>query len=649
MAAIPTFEHLLLTVHEAFGCEAPRKKQELRDYGRPTAHHLDALSALLDDILAAIGLDDGAKADAKWNLLRFANFHKALEVGTWTFGAEMRHVAWYLLSWVYVPGLARHAAFWQLASPTDTGMPGGVFWYLPRIDVKEDGPRIRMPVSGVLDWLEDLLGQPIHRAAVSWRNGRTKVDPESAKRTLAKWRDGDVPRASVIQAYFAEGTELEFRECLRVAGNSSDEAELAQIQDFVRRRQLTPSELRTQIPMAQEGRIEKVLTGQGRLDEIQLFNRLMKDRYAQPSLRTIRNRMLVARAVQHAQRELPILLCPGVDPADPDPCRNKFVQLIDIYKQVYNLTIQAAAAGDDEAQQDAWFEQHLSPWDRSDLFLSILPSKQHCSAAELPELLTSRFASLRPGQPLEDWRAADADQAVALLDARRARCIKELDDIEAMEAALRSLRTGAQEAAALGAITSIAAIRHLAHGHDDSHVRIAAAERMSQLATTDDQRLDATLIHMDIYLNGHVQPEPAETQALVENLLHQAEANPGRSRRAPQLLNARAKHCLRGNEFRLARTYWKEALAACSGDSCGSLPGLIARDLFALEAATRPNGYHAANHERHVRIMAAFDVINGLHHPIEEVASQLADHFWEDLYRPYPGIEPREASCKRMG
>lgn len=106
-----------------------------------------------------------------------------------------------------------------------------------------------------------------------------------------------------------------------------------------------------------------------------------------------------------------------------------------------------------------------------------------------------------------------------------------------------------------------------------------------------------------------------------------------------QWLNARAKHCIRSNDFQLARNCFREALEACTGDSCGDLPGLLARDLFALEAATKPNGFYAANYERHVRIMAAFDVINGLHHPIATVADQLAAYFWGDLYKPYPGIE----------
>lgn len=638
MAAIPSFETLLLSVHEALGCNSPRKKRELREFRRNTDQHLHALAGLLDDILSAIGLDDEAKEAAKRNLIKFAQFHKALELGTWTFGAEMRQVAWYLLSWVFVPGLARHAAFWQLASTGDTGMPGGEFWYLPSVETVKGAPRLRMPVAGVLDWLEDLLGKPVHLSAVSWNNGATKVDPESAKRTLAKWRDGDVPRSSVIENYFSEGTKFQFQNCLTVASGSSDKATLDAVRTFIERRQLTPEALRHNIAMTQEGRIEAVLAGLGTSDEIQLFNQLMKDRYAQPSLRTIRNRLLLARAVQYAHREFVNLLSPGVPPVETDPCQNKILQLVEIYKQVYNLTIQAAAMSEDASQQDDWFEGQLAPWERDDLFLAILPSRRHTSALELPEILTSRFASLQPGQPLENWRVPDADQTVMLIRARQERWAAVLEDVEAINVALLALRTRPQQHA-LAAITSIAAARTLAIRHDATAIRIAAARRMAKLASTDDQSLDATLIQLDIYLSVPARPEPAETQSLVEALLRAAEANPARCRRMPQLLNARAKHCLRSNDFQQARTFFREALEACSGDSCADLPGLIARDLFALDSATKPNGYHVTNHERHVRIMAAFNVINGLHYPIADVEKQLAAYFWSDLYHPYPGLQ----------
>ena len=129
----------------------------------------------------------------------------------------------------------------------------------------------------------------------------------------------------------------------------------------------------------------------------------------------------------------------------------------------------------------------------------------------LPEVLTSRFASLRTGQPLEDWRLGDAARAAALLETKRTRWVAELHDMGAIETALQAVRTQPLNAA-VTAITSIAATRNLALEHEDASVRLAVAQRMAQVADTDDQRLDAALIHADIYLNGQLRPEPAHAR-----------------------------------------------------------------------------------------------------------------------------------------
>jgi len=182
----------------------------------------------------------------------------------------------------------------------------------------------------------------------------------------------------------------------------------------------------------------------------------------------------------------------------------------------------------------------------------------------LPEVLTSRFASLRTGQPLEDWRLGDAARAAALLETKRTRWVAQLHDMGALETALQAVRTQPLNAA-VTAITSIAATRNLALEHEYASVRLAVAQRMAQVADTDDQRLDAALIHADIYLNGQLRPEPAHARALVDDLLQAIAENPARSRRMPQWLNARAKHCISSNDFQRARTYFRDALEAALG------------------------------------------------------------------------------------
>lgn len=636
MAAIPNLESILLAIHAALGCPAPRKKQELKDLKRPFDIHLRELGQLVDDILAEMGLDPGASFDALRNLEEFGHFHKTLEVKTWTLGAEPRQVLWDLLACVYIPGLARRAAFWHLAAPGDPDMPGGDFWYLPQVDPTGEVPRLRMPLSAVLDWLEDLLGQPVHKSARSWPD--PTIDTESVKRSLTNWRAGDVPRRENIERYFAEGTSFEFRGCLNIREDASPDHALEEVRSFVDRKGLTADAIRLQIPMSAPGRIESVLGGRGTSDEVARFLALINARYGQPSLRTIRRRLLTARATQHAYVKLHQLLCPETSVHDTDAKRNKVLQLIGIYGGVYNLTLRANAVSDHWPEQDEWFEQRLAPWDRRDLFLSILPSKRLDGALELAEVLTWRFAAAEPGAPLEDWAVADAKDLPSLVQRKKDRVGRELKDIGEYQGLVQALRAGSLSAA-LGQTESYKAASLIAANPGaEPSARHAAVKRMRELAATPAHVLDAILIEVDLHLNSLLRSAAADTRAVVEQLLKHADENPARSRRLPQLLNAHAKHHLRSNEFDQARLRYDDALQACLSDSCGDLPGLVARDAFALDCAIKPNGFSIGNCERYWRLMLSFAVSPGPDLSLEQVAQQLEAYFSDHLYRPYPGV-----------
>ena len=96
---------------------------------------------------------------------------------------------------------------------------------------------------------------------------------------------------------------------------------------------------------------------------------------------------------------------------------------------------------------------------------------------------------------------------------------------------------------------------------------------------------------------------------------------------------------MRSNEFSQARQCYDDALKACLSDSCGDLPGLLARDAFALHCATKPNGFSIVNCERYWRLMLSFAVSSGPELTLEQAAEELEGYFWGEFYRPYPGLE----------
>jgi hypothetical protein len=524
-----------------------------------------------------------------------------------------------------------------LAEPADPGMPGGDFWYLPLLESEGDVPQLRLPLAGVLDWLEDLLGQPVHKATPTWPDSR--VDVESVKRSLAKWRVGDIPRRENIERYFAEGTPFEFRGCLEIAKEASHDQALEEVQTFMERKGLTADALRLQIPMTAPGKIEAVLAGNASRDHVDVFLALIQARYAKPSLRTIRRCLLTARVTQFAYVRISQWLCPEASIKETDSKQNKVLQLVDIYGHIYNLTLRANCASEDWRIQDVWFEQRLAPWDKKDLFLSILPSKRPNAAFELAEELSWRFCALEPGAPLDDWAIAKTKDLPEFAQRKRNIIARELTELEAYDTLTLGLQSGPIEIE-LSRSSSYKAVSRVATDERiQPNIRHAAIQRMRELATTSAQDLDSILIELNIFLSSNHEMVATDTREAVERLFKEVDENTARLRRQPQILSAKAKHFVRANEFSQARRCFKEALEACLSDSCGHLQGLIARDAFALDTAIKPNGFGVANYERHWRLMLNFEVITGPEHNLEAIAKELEAYFWEDFYHPYPGID----------
>lgn len=636
MATIPNLETILLTIHDALGCPAPRKKLELMELRRPWDKHLEVVGGLIGDILDSLGAQGRERWDGLFNLEEFANFHKTLEVKTWTFGASRQHILWHLLACVYMPGMARRAALWQLTAPTDPGMPGGEFWYLPTSDPADKSAPLRLPMANVLDWLEDLLGQPVHKATLHWPD--PDVDLESVKRTLDKWRAGDVPRRDSIERYFDDRTEFAFSGCLDLPERVTPADAMAVIRGFLTGKKLTAQELRRQIPLTGPGLIEAVLDGIASSELTERFIELVALRYSRPALSVVRRRLLVARAGQIGYLRAHATFCPDAPLLEPDARCNKALQLVQIFQRIYNLTIAAAKSSDDRDAQDAWFEQQLLPWEQDELYLAIAPSRRSTAALDLAERLTWHFNESQPDEPLEDWVWHDEDGLHEVFERVQRRLRRTVEELEELETLQRKLRSGSPWRA-LQTARLFANVRVIAaNPMERVRIRQLAGQRLRELAASDTQLLDAVLIEADLYVGGVLRPVPPDARSIAESLLVEAEANPARDRRQPQILRIRALHALNSNDFDGARRHFSDALAVALVDGCGDCPGLLARDTFALDCAVRPPGFSASNYERHWRLMLSFDVFNGPQHSVSAVAGALDPYFWEDLYRPYPDV-----------
>jgi tetratricopeptide (TPR) repeat protein len=359
-------------------------------------------------------------------------------------------------------------------------------------------------------------------------------------------------------------------------------------------------------------------------------------------MKTIRQRLLVARMVQDGYRRLLKFLCPDMNEICTDFSQNKVLQLVSIFEGIYNLTIEAWVNCDSEEEENIWFEKKLTPWDKEELFLAIVPSRRETSYAEVARLLTRRFSELSESAPLDDFIAFD-EQSAPLFIERKLQWLK--NDIEEqlrIGEIVHQLRTASpwrtlQQENSYWVVSQVAPDNTLS-----IKARDMAIQRMRELAATPSQTIGAILVELNNLLNCNTKERPKDAEMRVGLLIDEAQASSGYQSWCAVILQYKAKHFLAQNDFDSAKKCFSAALDACSEYNYGELRGEIARDTFATHVANRqfiPN-----NHEKYYRNMLAYNIIEGNAGKVpnlEDVALLVADYFWTDLYRPYPKYEKK--------
>lgn len=637
MATIPSFERLLLQIHQSLDLDSyPSKiKAQFADLGLETENHQKKLEEMLDAIFRALDMDPLACRDALQNLMEWSVFQKAVELHTWTSDADERQVLWHMLGYSYAPSLGRRIAFWNLDGAFDKGMPGGEFWFLPHID--PESRTVQLPVPSVVKWLLDLLDLPMDRAKEQMGDSNNdKEDKDSIERNLYNWLSGNIPRSSTINEYFQLNSELDFRGCFELAPDLPNVIRLTKAFEFISRKGLNAEKLRDQIPMTQPGRIEAILDGSASDEEKQLFVELLLVRYAKPSAMLIRQRFLVARMAQDGYRRLLKELCPGVKESCANPAENKLLQLISIFGASYNATINSWKNSETRAEEDALFESLLPACDREDIFLCVLPSRFDSAYKELAAILSRRFAQLQPGKALEDLVTLDESALPGHVRNKAQRLMDELEADKRCIALIDRLRTGSPWRI-LSEVNDYWIVSQLAQDSTLSKkVRDAAINRMRELASSPSQVIGAICIQLNGLLNCSTKNRPADAQHTVDKLLAEARQNPAYMQWKAPLLQYEAKHHLALNDLNTAASLFREALDACSERNFGPTRGEIARD--ALACAVANQRLLPGNHEKFFRNMRDYGMFEGELPSLEEAARLASEYFWTNLYKPYPKL-----------
>jgi len=654
MSTFPLIESILLEIHQSVGCKGyPTTKKNKFATGQASIDNHNAMGQeIMWDILSALGLrpDDPRAAARVTDILdfqiEFANAYKTLELQSWTFAASERQIVWMLLGHFYVSEIARYVGVLSVDQTLDIGMPGGQFWYLPEIHEAGGESELYLPVTQVIDWLLDLLGMTVEQFA-DQHDEATGSEQDKFRRSLYNWRTGTTIQVKKIDEYFSDNKSLIFKGVFTPDADISLEKQFKGALEFVAQKKLTAESLRREIPITQDGRLERILEGRADDREQATFVDYLVARYSAPSMHTIRQRLMVARAVQDGYARLLKYLCPGVDLRCVDPHQNKLLQLFAIYKVVYNISISASvgARGQGLKAEEVCFDGLLPKHDKYGLFLSIVPSLRKDAIPMLAKRLTRQFYDMKTGDELEDHFGLDEQTSASIMQRHEERTAAFAAENGAEQKLLTRINNFPhwrvlQSEGRIWVLYQLAKNKAL-----KPKAKNIVVERLYELAIAPADKLQAIVLELDGHLNG--ADKRKETRGQVELLLKKAEAIEGNELWIAPLLKYKAKHLLFCNDFDAAGTTFRQALDASSKRNYGTLAGEIARDCLAIAVANQKLIHN--NHEKYYRLMLAGRMMSGSLEDLpgfEETARDLSNYFWNDLYKPYSGVPVEKRRAK---
>lgn len=369
---------------------------------------------------------------------------------------------------------------------------------------------------------------------------------------------------------------------------------------------------------------------------------------AVPAIEVIRQRLVVASVVQDIYHRLVKSLCPDVDKYCVDPQKNKVLQLFALYKGVYNLSIEVwrNCRNKGEFAQDMWFEAHLPEWDKQSIFLSILPSSKETGIDELATYLSYSFR-INASDVLDDVIGHDPKSCAEIAE----RTVRKLHHFYEEQTKTQGLKGRMQQSSPWRALQNEQnywVVSGVAQSTDlPIRLKEMTAKRMRELANTPFEKILVVIPELAYYLNGESKNRPKDCKNKVDALIAEAEKTEGYDLWKFAILQYKAKHLLAQNNFGEASQYFRDALEESFKCSYGLITGEIARDCLAIAVANQK--LIRNNHEKYYREMLSGGIIESDQIPsIEEVARWAYSYFWEDLYKPYPGIKPQQPLSKTL-
>jgi len=578
MASMPSFEKILIQVHRCLDIPLDsKKKAALLKLDQKLANKQRYFFELVGNIIEKLDLADHLTADLFTNIEQWGSFNERIRNLVCTHQAEPRQVIWYLAGYLYMPSLGKQLAYWQIEEPLDKGMPGGRFWYLP----EACGDELKLPFTQVCEWLEDLLGDQLMAMAPQLAGS---LDQASVSRTLYNWGKNKsvTPSRSTIESYFSDESQLNFTGTLSLGHDLDLETKFEAVKAFVGEKGLTAESLLQEVTDHEVVECALSCASDAVHETVKArFVELITERYAKPSMKTIRQRLVVAKAAQAGYKALfDLLQGDDVDYTCADPRKNKVLQLIQILKVSYNLAMDAhIECHGNRREWDRYFDAAIPKLYRTDLFLSVMRTVSADCTENLVYQLSRMLNDLKAGEQLETLLHFDEASAQEVLSVKRTRWAQWAAENIEMKSANDRIRSKSPWRV-LQTMEHYRAVSSLLQDTTLSFkARWQAAQRMRELARTPEQKLGAVISELSLILHNDDRKQQTSTSRdQVEELLIEAKGLGAEELCKAVWLNYKAKHQLSCNHFDEARKTFREALISCGERSYGQLHGQIARD-----------------------------------------------------------------------
>lgn len=676
MAAVPTFEALLLELRKSFGLQLPKERSKFVQMKKSEAVHKKALNELKHDLVQHLGFspEDAHAFDSQASDLSITSLKlsQGLNVGV----IEQKQLLWLLATHIYVPFIARLAAFWQGQEIMDKGMPAHQFWYLPE---EVDG-ELQLPFVQVWNWLEDLIFDPLNNLEnqiYGQENDRAKskrlgITRESFKRTLSNWKKTTGKEsAKLIEDYFSDDLEIKYKGTFIYRDDESLDENYHRAIQLLKKKGFTGKTLFLEIQMESADQLDQILSGNSSEYHKEVFLKLIETRFAQPSNQTLIRYFSMAQAFQNAYvRFGKIIHGSEFDPLSTDQKKNKMNQLIAIYKHVYNLTYSTSLEINPDGyyplfnKENSVFSERVPELFRYTLYQSIcfgVNGKDGVSEAivhinglvfslvsqEIPNILTySTDVHSESYKDESDLYQLGVVMGLDLADDYKKLVVKYGDNLSQLVSIDKQKSNKKKIAQIKVEKNPISLISVGANLNNSLQVKRAIFHRLATLKLTPKQRIEHYIAELAFLLNNETKfNRPDNAESIVEKILNEAKLNHYYDNVKSDFLQFEAKHELSKGNIKVAEKLFKQALALPDKMSVASNRGEIARDLFALRAANQDTikGYATNNQEslyRDMKYFGGFDMPDQME-PLKALY-WIEDTSLFNLNKIYPSIDTLE-------